>query len=70
MEIRFYIDPETGEPHIYNHDVTEEEVEDVLSHPIEDRPSRKDSRMATGQTQAGRHLRVAYVPDPEPGSVF
>jgi hypothetical protein len=27
MHIRFYRDPATGEPHIYNHDVTEEEVE-------------------------------------------
>ena len=70
MELRFYIDPETGEPHIYNHDVTEEEVEDVLSYPGEDRPSRHGSRIATGQTRAGRHLRVVYVPDPEPGSLF
>ena len=26
MEIRFYEDPVTGLPHIYGHDVTEEEV--------------------------------------------
>jgi hypothetical protein len=30
MEIRFYLDPETGLPHIYEHGVTEEEVEQVL----------------------------------------
>jgi len=30
MKIRFYIDPETGLPHIYNHKVREDEVEDVL----------------------------------------
>jgi len=29
VEIRFYIDPETGEPHIYRHNVSEEEVEGV-----------------------------------------
>ena len=29
MNIRFYEDPETGLPHIYNHGVTEDEVEDV-----------------------------------------
>jgi hypothetical protein len=26
MEIRFYEDPDTGRPHIYGHDVTEDEV--------------------------------------------
>ena len=31
MKTRFYIDPETGAPHIYNHDVEEHEVEEVLS---------------------------------------
>ena len=31
--IRYYIDPETGSPHIYNHNVTESEVEDVLANP-------------------------------------
>ena len=63
MEIRFYIDPETGEPHIFGHDVEETEVEDVLARPREDRPGREDSRVAVGQTQAGRYLRVIYVPD-------
>jgi hypothetical protein len=29
MRIRFYVDPETGTPHIHNHDVDEEEVADV-----------------------------------------
>ena len=29
MNIRFYSDPETGLPHIYNHGVTKDEVEDV-----------------------------------------
>lgn len=29
--IRFYIDPETDEPHIYNHAVTEDEVHKILS---------------------------------------
>jgi len=28
MNIRFYIDPETGEPHIHGHDVSEWEVEE------------------------------------------
>jgi len=38
LNIRYYIDPETGLPHIYGHDVEETEVEEVLSNPGEDRP--------------------------------
>ncbi len=70
MNLRFYRDPETGEPHIYGHDVNEDEVADVLESPGEDRPGRDESRVAIGQTAAGRYLRVIYVPDPEPDSVF
>jgi hypothetical protein len=70
MKVRFYLDPETGEPHIHGHGITEEEVEDVLSRSGEDRPGRHGSRVAIGQTCTGRYLRVIYVPDLEPDSVF
>lgn len=69
-KIRFYIDSETSLPHIYKHKVTEEEVENVLSRPGEDRLGREGTRVAIGQTQAGRYLRVIYVPDPESGNIF
>jgi hypothetical protein len=70
LRIRFYRDPSTGQPHIYGHGVTEDEVVDVLSNPGEDRPGTEGSRIAIGQSSAGRYLRVIYVPDPEPDSVF
>ncbi|MGH9509927.1 MAG: DUF4258 domain-containing protein [Terriglobales bacterium] len=70
MDIRFYLDAATGHPHIHTHEVEEDEVEDVLTKPGEDRPGREGSRVAIGQTQAGRYLRVIYVPDPQPDSVF
>jgi Domain of unknown function (DUF4258) len=70
MNIRFYIDPETDLPHIYGHQIDELEVEDIMRKPGEDRPGREGSRVAIGQTRAGRYLRVIYVPDPEPESVF
>jgi len=69
VDVRYSIDPETERPHIYRHGVVEREVEDVRR-PIEDRPGRDASRVALGQTQAGRYLRVIYVPDPVPDSVF
>jgi hypothetical protein len=68
MNVRYYIDPETGAPHIHNHGVTESEVEDILARPGEDRPGTEGTRVALGQTSAGRYLRVIYVA--ETGGVF
>lgn len=70
MNFRFYIDPETCEPHIYEHGVTEEDVEEVLRHPKDDFPGRRDSRVALGTTSSGRNLQVVYVPEPESHGVF
>ena len=70
VDLRFYLDPATGLPHIRGHGVTEDEVEHVPAKPGEDRAGRDGSRVAIGQTRAGRYLRVIYVPDPTPNSVF
>lgn len=70
MQIRYYIDPVTDLPHIYNHSVSESEVEGILARPLQDLRGREDSRMALGQTEEGRYLKVIYVPDPVPESVF
>ena len=71
VKIRFYIDPETREPHIYNHEVFEHEVEEIfLSGLGQDRASREGSRMLMGQTESGRYLRIIYTVDPQPDSVF
>jgi len=69
VNLRFYLDPATGQPHIWNHDVTEEE-EEALENAGEDRPGGDGSRGAIGQTASGRYLRVAYVRDPKPDSAF
>jgi len=70
MNIRFFSDPQTDVPHIYEHRVSEDEVEEILVNPAEDRPGKECSRVALGRTSAGRFLRVIYVPDPKPDSVF
>ena len=70
MNVRFYIDANTGLPHIYNHAVNEEEVEQALENRGEDRPGTKDSRIAIGQTHSGRYLRVIYMPDEGPDAIF
>ena len=70
MQIRFYIDPTTNLPHTYNHNVEEDEVEQVLKNSEEDRPGTGNSRVAIGRTYGGRVLRIIYVRDPQPDSVF
>ncbi len=70
MNIRFYSDPETGLPHIYDHGITEDEVEEVLLNPGEKRSGSRRSKIVIGQTQSGRYLRIVYVEDQRPNSVF
>jgi len=70
VNVSFYLDSPTGEPHIYEHGVGEEEVEDVLANPGEDRPGREGARVAIGRTAGGRYLKVVYVRNPEPDSIF
>ncbi len=68
--MQFYLDAQTGIPHIYRHQVTEREVAEVLEKPGEDRAGYEGARVAIGQTRAGRYLKVIYVPDPQKGSLF
>jgi len=70
VQARFYIDPASGSPHIHNHHGGEDGAIEVMERPGEDRAGREGSRIALGQTAAGRYLRVVYVPDIEPDSVF
>ncbi|MBW3589962.1 MAG: hypothetical protein KY429_11135 [Actinobacteria bacterium] len=69
MEVRFYADPATGEPHIHGHGVSEAEEREVSS-PLEDGPGAEGARVAIGQTESGRYLRIIYVPDVGGDSVF
>ena len=70
MELRYYLDPDSGQPHIYGHGVTEQEVEEVLRSQGEDLRAGGNSRRKIGQTMAGRYLQVFYVPDEDPSSAF
>lgn len=70
MKIRYYIDAQTGQPHIYHHNISEAEVEDILRNTGEDRLGAEGSRIAIGQTRDGRYLRIIYVLDPERDGIF
>ena len=69
MEIRFYLDA-AGHPHIHRHGVTEAEVTDVLESALEDGAGAEGARVAIGRAQAGRVLKVIYVPDPNGNGLF
>lgn len=70
MELRFWIDPETDLPHIFDHGVTEDEVRQVLSRAGEEFPGSDHSRIRLGQTEGGRYLQVVYVPDEDGDGAF
>jgi hypothetical protein len=77
VEFRYYLNPETGLPHIYDHGVTEGEAEWILTYPGEDEACSNGSRQSLRQTADGRrqtadgrYLRVIYVPDEEGNGVF
>ncbi len=48
MELKFFIDPDTELPHIYNHGVTEAEVREILARPGLVLDGRENSRIALG----------------------
>ena len=53
MELRFWDDPETGLPHIYNHGVTEEEVRQLLNRPGQEIHGRAILAFALGKPARG-----------------
>jgi hypothetical protein len=60
MEITFYIDPDTDEPHISGHGIETWEAVDVLLSPDMDYNGREGTRIAVGQTRNGRYMKVIY----------
>jgi hypothetical protein len=68
--LRFHRDAETGLPHIYQHVVTEDEIRQILAPPGAEFAGQSDSRIALGQTIAGRYFEVVYVPDDDGAGAF
>jgi hypothetical protein len=62
MNLRFNLD-ESGDPHIWHHNVTEPEVAQAMIDPLETVKGRGTSKIAIGQTRAGRYLKIIYSPD-------
>jgi hypothetical protein len=53
-----------------SHSIDGVEAESVVKRGQNETLVRDDSRVAIGQTSGGRYLRVIYVSNPEPRSVF
>jgi len=70
MNIRYNIDADTDLPHIYLHNVSKDEVEEILRSPIERRHGVGDSRVFIGKTANGRFLRVIVSFDEDRKGVF
>ena len=70
MDLRFWNDPESGLPHIYDHGVSEDEVYEVLHGRGEEFPGDDRSQIRLGQTAAGRYPQVVFVPDAGRQSAF
>jgi len=70
MHLRFHVDPETQQPHFYEHGVTEDEVRQVMASRGDDVRGRRQTRVRFGQTAAGRYLKVIYVPDENGDGAF
>lgn len=66
MQIRFYLNPETGELHIHGHAVVESEVAEAFANVLEDGGGEGGARVAIGRTDAGRYIRIIYSPTPSP----
>ena len=63
MDLRYHLDADTGLPHICEHGVTEEEVEQILRGSGDEVAGTRGSRIKLGQTASGRYLQVIYVRD-------
>ena len=70
VAIRFYLDPESGLPHILDHGVTENEARDVLRNPLQEIRGRGQTITAFGQARGGRYLKVIYSPDDDGLGLF
>lgn len=70
MNVRFYIDPETMQPHIEGHHVTEQEALDVLRKPLEETRGTRSRVISVGQSRGGRYLRVISSPDESGDGIF
>ncbi len=70
MNLRFYVDPETGSIHIYRHGVEEREVEDAIRVRGEVRPRGEGSRVAIGRTRGVDISDRSMRRDPEPNCAY
>ncbi len=70
MDLTFFIDPESDQPHIHNHGVTQAEARQIFARPGLVLKGSNNSRFKLGQTEAGRYLKIIYAPSKDGKGVF
>jgi len=61
LKFRFYIDPETSEPHVYKHEVKEQEIIEIFTERSYFERIRQDGSFeAIARTSSRRYLRIAF----------
>jgi hypothetical protein len=69
MNVKFHTNPD-GAPHLHDHGVTEDEVIEALSRPIEQTRGNDDSTILIGRTSAGRVLKIIYADARDGDGIF
>jgi uncharacterized protein DUF4258 len=69
VNVRFNLNPD-GEPHIYDHGISEEEVDEALARPLIQTAGREDSRILIGRTAAGRVLKIIFADAHDGDGIF
>ncbi len=60
MNFEFFIHPETNDRHIYDHDVSEEEIEEAFSVSHFTQRRKDGSYMAYSRLKSGRYLKIIF----------
>jgi hypothetical protein len=69
VNLRFNLDP-SGDPHVWNHNVGEQEVAEAMGSQLESIRGRGTSLIVLGLTRAGRYLKVICSPDEIGDGIF
>jgi len=70
MDMRFYLDPDSGLPHIYQHGVREDEVEQILRGKGEDVAAKDGARRNSDKRTRDATCKSIYTFDDLGLSIF
>ena len=69
MNVRFNLNAD-GEPHIYDHGISESEVHEALARPLIQTAGADESTILIGRTAAGRVLKIIFAEARDGDGIF